>query len=67
MPTEEELGKCERVLPIMNETLEGKGLVKVAEEKVLVTGLKGPLEDGWQDKVRSFVARIPITESATSG
>jgi len=67
MPTEEELGKCERVLPIMNEMLEGKGLVNVAEEKVLVTGLKGPLEEGWQDKVRGFVARIPITQSATSG
>ncbi len=60
MPTEDELGRCERVLPFMNEILQGKGLVKVAEEKVLVTGLKGPLEDGWQAKVEAFVARIPV-------
>jgi hypothetical protein len=28
------------------------------EDKVLVTGLKGPLEQGWQQKVEAFVARI---------
>jgi hypothetical protein len=27
---------------------------------VEVTGLKGPLEEGWQQKVEAFVARIPI-------
>jgi hypothetical protein len=43
----------------MNEILEGKNLVKVAEDKIHVTGLKGPLEDGWQEKVKAFVARIP--------
>jgi flavodoxin len=59
LPTDEELGKCERVVPVMNEMLEGKGLVKVAEDKVLVTGIKGPLEEGWQSKVEAFVARIP--------
>jgi hypothetical protein len=40
--------------------LQGKGLVEVAEDKVLVTGLKGPLEQGWQQKVEAFVARIPL-------
>jgi len=25
-----------------------------------VTGVKGPLEEGWQDKVKAFVARIPV-------
>ena len=40
MPTEEELAKWQRVRPIMNEILQGKGLVKVAEDKVFVTGLK---------------------------
>ena len=60
MPTEQELAKWQRVMPIMNEILQGKGLVKVAEDKVLVTGLKGPLEEGWQKKVEAFVARIPI-------
>jgi len=60
MPTGEEPGKCQRIIPIMNELLQGKGLVKVAEDRVLVTGLKGPLEEGWQKKVEAFVARIPI-------
>jgi hypothetical protein len=59
MPTEEEIAKWQRVLPIMNEVLHAKGLVKVAEGKVLVTGLKGPLEKGWQKKVEAFAARIP--------
>jgi hypothetical protein len=60
MPTEEELARYQRVRPIMNEILQGKGLVEVAEDKILVTGVKGPLEDGWQQKVAAFAARIPI-------
>jgi menaquinone-dependent protoporphyrinogen IX oxidase len=60
IPTEEELAKWQRVRPIMNELLQAAGLVKVAEDKVLVTGLKGPLEEGWQKKVAAFAARIPI-------
>jgi hypothetical protein len=62
MPTEEEmaqLAKYQRVRPIMNEILQAKGLISVAEDKVYVTGLKGPLEEGWQDKVSTFVGRIP--------
>jgi hypothetical protein len=68
MPTEEELAKaeqelakCQRVRPIMNEILQGKGLVSVAEDKIYVTGLKGPLEEGWQEKVRAFVDRITVS------
>ncbi len=60
MPTEEELARWQRVRPIMNEILQGAGLVKVAEDKVLVTGLKGPLEEGWQKKVEAFADRIPL-------
>ncbi len=59
LPTEEELAKWQRVRPIMNEILQGKRLVKVAEDKVLVTGLKGPLEDGWHQKVEAFVVTLP--------
>jgi menaquinone-dependent protoporphyrinogen IX oxidase len=59
MPTEQELAKWQRVRPIMNELLQGKGLVLVAEDKIHVTGLKGPLEEGWQRKVEAFAARIP--------
>ena len=58
MPTEEELAKYERVRPIMNELLQTKGMKKVAEEKVLVTNLRGPLEEGWQKKVETFANLI---------
>jgi hypothetical protein len=61
MPTEEERAKWQRIIPIMNETLQKKGLVKVAEGKILVTGLKGPLEEGWQKKVEAFTSQIPIS------
>jgi menaquinone-dependent protoporphyrinogen IX oxidase len=60
MPTEEEMAKWQRVIPIMNELLLGRGLVRVAEGKVYVTGLKGPLEEGWQQKVAAFAAQIPV-------
>jgi menaquinone-dependent protoporphyrinogen IX oxidase len=63
MPTEEELAKYQRVRPIMNEILQGKGLVRVAEAKVHVTGLKGPLEEGWQEKVGSFVNVLSASRS----
>jgi hypothetical protein len=58
MPAQEELDRWERVIPIMNELLEAKGLAKAAEEAVLVTGLKGPLEEGWQNKVALFADQI---------
>lgn len=58
MPTEEEICRCQHVRSIMNETLQGKGLVRVTEEKVYVTGIKGPLEERWQEKVAAFAALI---------
>ena len=66
MPTEEEICKYQRVRPVMNELLEGISLVRVAEDKVYVTAIHGPLEDGWQRKVEAFAARIPVAEAATS-
>ena len=60
LPTEEEAAKWQRVRPIMNEILQDKGLINVAEDKVFVTGLKGPLEEGWRQKVEAFVARLSI-------
>ena len=60
MPSEEEIAKWRRVIPIMNEILQEKGLVKVAEGKIQVTGIKGPLEEGWQKKVEAFASQIPI-------
>jgi hypothetical protein len=46
--------------PDHERALAGGGAVSVAEDKVLVTGLKGPLEEGWQMKVAAFAARIPL-------
>jgi menaquinone-dependent protoporphyrinogen IX oxidase len=64
MPTEEELAKNQRVRPIMNQILQGKGLVQVAEDKILVTGLKGPLEEGWQTQVEAFATQIAASAAA---
>jgi multimeric flavodoxin WrbA len=58
IPTDEERCKWQRVIPIMNEMLQKKGLVKVAEGKIYVTGLKGPLEEGWQNKVAALASQI---------
>ncbi len=60
MPTEEEQAKWQRVRPVMNEILQGKGLVKAAEGRILVTGMKGPLEEGWEKKVEDFVSLVPL-------
>ncbi len=59
-PTDEEFAKYERVRPIMNELLQAKGMTKVAEGNVLVNPntLKGPLQEGWQVRVETFVAQI---------
>ena len=57
-PSEDELAKWQRAGPIMNEVLQGKGLVNVAEDHVHVTGLKGPLEDGWKAHVAEFATRL---------
>ena len=58
MPTEEELAKYRKNLSIMDGILGGKGATKVAELKVFVQDLKGPLEDGWEGKVAGFVEDI---------
>lgn len=42
----------------MDETLLAKGLKRVVDGKIYVTGLKGPLEDGWEEKVGVFVTTI---------
>jgi hypothetical protein len=58
MPTEEEICRFQHVRPIMNEALQRKGLVKVAEDRIHVTDLKGPLEEGWRTKVAAYVTLI---------
>ncbi len=68
LPTEEEMAKdpWQRVRPIMNELLQAKGLVKIAEEKVYVKDIKGPLEDGWQAKVEAFANRLSPSQLVTA-
>jgi menaquinone-dependent protoporphyrinogen IX oxidase len=71
VPSEEEICRFQHVRPVMIEILQHKGLVKVAEEKVYVTDLKGPLEDGWQAKVHAFADSLaamnhPGTQKASS-
>jgi len=58
IPSEEELARWQHVRPIMNEILLKKGMVKVGEGRILVTGMKGPLEEGWQNKVETFAAQV---------
>jgi hypothetical protein len=58
MPTQEELDRWERVIPSMNEELDRKELKRIADGAVLVTGMKGPLEEGWQQKVLAFADQI---------
>jgi len=67
LPTQQETDRWERIIPIMNELLQAKGLKKVAEGAVFVTGIKGPLEEGWQDKVAAFADQIMSAVRVQSG
>ena len=60
MPTEEEMEPLRRTIPMIDEVLKAKGMIKVAEMKFFVSPetLKGPLEDGWQARVENFVTMI---------
>ncbi len=58
MPTEEEFAKYQRIIPRMNEILQAKGMNKVLDGKIHVVGIKGPLEAGWQDRVREFADAV---------
>jgi hypothetical protein len=58
LASEAEQAEWQQILPTMNGILQGKGFVKVAEAKVLVTGVKGSLEEDWQQKVHALVVRI---------
>ena len=59
LPSAEEQARWQRVLPVMSEVLTAKGLTKVAEAKVQVTGMRGPLEDGWRERVAALAAVDP--------
>ena len=67
VPSEEELGRCQRMIPVMNQILQDRGMVNVAQGRIYVTGLKGPLEEGWQNKVAAFASQIQSSEGAPQG
>ncbi|UCE73414.1 MAG: flavodoxin family protein [Methanomassiliicoccales archaeon] len=60
MPTEQEMERWRKTIPLMDEVLKEKGLVKVADKKfyILADTMKGPLKDGWQERVKEFAAQI---------
>ncbi|HEV2452182.1 MAG TPA: hypothetical protein VGS62_09660 [Streptosporangiaceae bacterium] len=60
VPSDEQMASWTRVRPIMNDILQRKGLIEVARGMVHVTGVRGPLEEGWQHKVGTLVANIPV-------
>lgn len=59
-PAGDENGKCQQVIPFINQALQKKGLVRIAEGKVFVTGLKGPLEEGWHERVAAYASQISV-------
>ena len=58
MPAEDDPSSRQRVRPIMNEILQRKGLVHLADDAVHVTAMKGPLEQGWEEKVEAFASLV---------
>jgi hypothetical protein len=62
MPSEEELDRWRRTIPMLDELLRAKGMIKVADMKVFVQpeNLKGPLEEGWQMRVEAFAGQILV-------
>lgn len=60
VPSEEELDRERRTIPDLDETLKGKGLVKVADGVFSVSAetLKGPLKDGWEAKAEKFAEAV---------
>ncbi len=58
MPTSEEMAKWQRTTSVMEETFDSIGLIKMADMTFYVTGIRGPLEEGWRSKVASFADRI---------
>lgn len=58
LPTDEELSKLRKMLPIMRKILDDKGLDFVASEVIDVRDLKGPMEEGWEQKVEAFSERV---------
>jgi len=60
MPSMEEVERWYTTIPILTEILDSKGMVKVADMRVFVVDIKGPLEEGWEGVVKDFADRIVL-------
>jgi len=58
IPSKEEIDKWQRIISTMDDLLQTKDLIKIAEMRIMVIDLKGPLEDGWQKKIELFSSQI---------
>jgi multimeric flavodoxin WrbA len=60
MPSEEDLNRVRKTIPVLDEILKEKGLVKIADKVFLVEAstMKGPLKEGWQGKADEFATAI---------
>ena len=50
--------RYQRVIPAMDVVLRRKGMVPATTGRVLVTGLRGPLDDAWREQVAAFADRL---------
>jgi flavodoxin len=60
IPPDEEMKRWRKTIPYLDEVLKGKGLQKIADKMLFVSGdtLKGTLIEGWQEKVKEFAQQI---------
>lgn len=58
IPSPAELEKWRRTIPMVEEILNRKGMVKVAGLRVYVLDFKGRLEEGWESKVTVSADRV---------
>lgn len=60
IPTDEEMSRLRKTIPVLDEILKEKGFLKVADKMFLVSAeeLKGHLKDGWQGGVEEFANAI---------
>lgn len=47
-----------KALQKMEEILQRKGMIKISEIKIKVKSMKGPLEEGYEEKIGRFVEEI---------
>ncbi len=61
-PTPEEMAVWKKNVATTEEILNGKDLRKVADLKVYLVDMKGPLEEDWERKVAKFVDDVLMSD-----